>query len=60
MVQLVKIQHCLCGSAGSIPSPQSGLKGAGVATALAQIRAAARIQSPAQELPYAMSTAKNK
>ena len=46
-----------CSSTGLIPSPAHWVKGSGVATAAAQIAAAAQIQSLAWELSYAMGVA---
>ena len=42
---------------GSIPSPSQWVKGSSIATAVAQVTAATQIQSPAQELPYAVGAA---
>ena len=46
-----------CGGMVSIPGPGQWVKGSGVATAAAQVSAAAQIQSLAWELQYAIDTA---
>lgn len=43
--------------AGLIPSPAQWVKGSRIATAVAQVAAAARIQSLTWELPYAIGEA---
>ena len=63
MAQWVKnltvVAHC-CGGVGSIPSPMRWVKGSGIATAAAQVTAAARIQSQAREFLHATGIATKK
>ena len=51
---------CCCGNEGLIPSPVQWVKGSSVATVVAQVAAAALIQSLAQGLPYATGAAKKR
>ena len=48
-----------CRDTGSIPGPVQWVKGSGIATAMAQVTAAAQIQSLGQKLPQVWLFKKN-